>query len=421
MSRRKTPSSSSSAEVTELTLSRLTESMNQYSASALASLTVPEFKGSPGEDVREFLSNFKTATIYLNDDLRCLAIQKGLMGSAKIWAKANLKNELDSGNWRGVQDKLIKRFEGSDAEIVNLEKLSKLTFEPNQDTLISYLEKYASRYRKAHPSSTDADIVRALKINLPKNVQRGLNILNTGWTELTTMNDLYDLAKLVEEKILAYEATDAEDTQIKASELAKALKEVKDLLMNKEQKKPEAAISNEAASANLAAARVYQRPATRPSNGQSQDFHSVETQQNFEPTHRQIGFNGPKYYRGQNSNQPHLGRAGQQRMYRPFYQNRNQPMPYQARGYSQYRYEQPNNRQEWRPTRPMLANREGHRAIETNSGHSQALVPSNNRDHRAPVNSVVEEYFRKYGQPSRPCKVCQGNHYDRHCPYSNLN
>ena len=224
-----------STSVTEATLSKLAESINQYAASSVTSLNVPEFSGSPTEDVKEFVGKFKMATITLSDEMKCLALNKALIGSARIWAKENIKSELTTGNWKTAKKALKQRFAGLDTDLKDLEKLGKLKFVPEEETLISYLEKYSAYYRQAHREAKDLDIIRSLKLNLPRNVIRGLNMVNDEWTNLKEMKDLYTLARRVEDKILAYENLETQSNATKAEDIANMLKELKELLRTKQE------------------------------------------------------------------------------------------------------------------------------------------------------------------------------------------
>ena len=94
----------------EATWHKLTSSLNQYAASSLASVILPEFKGAPNEDVHDFLCKFKKATATFNDELKCLALQKALSGAAQVWAKHNLKVEFNVGDWKTAKSALIERF-----------------------------------------------------------------------------------------------------------------------------------------------------------------------------------------------------------------------------------------------------------------------------------------------------------------------
>lgn len=355
------PSESSEGSITEITLSKLAESLNQYAASALTNLNVPEFRGSPGEDVRDFLGKFKDATLTLNDDMRCLAITKALTGSAKIWAKENLKTELRDSKWKDITRALKARFGGPNADMENLEKLGKLKFDPSTDTLLSYLERYAAIYRRAHKNAADSDIVRSLKLNLPRNVQRGLNMFNDDWTELKNVKDLYALARRVEDKLLAYEQQDSQDKLMKAEELTKLIKDVKELITRNEKKDPDPKTSTEA----LAIVRHQSA-----SNGQENTKYH--------------GDRSGKY--SKRYDQPYIGNQYNNRTYAPRY-----PRDNLKRNAGQVR--------------------------DNNLPYSKR--PRN--EAQGAVGTLVEAYDIRYGKPPGDCQICRGHHYHRHCPFKYLN
>lgn len=364
---------SSIHSLTDSTLAKLAHSLDSYAASAITSLAVPEFGGSPGEDVREFLAKFKTATITLSDDMKCLAIQKALKGSAKIWAKENLKSNFLGQEWKPIKQALIKRFEGANAELRHLERLNQLKYEPTQDTLLSYIEKYVYLYRLAHTPCGDNDIIRALKINLPRQVQKALNILDDNWTICNDVRTLYSLARRAEEKILAYDTTDDEGTQVRANEMAKLLKEVREIIT----KKPLNAQETEDQGALALISSQTNRERNEPAR-------------------------------------PLVPREGQ---YRGYYSGYQRPNP---RGYNSANQYRSNN------GRYQNENSDRRLLIPADNRTRDLVVRRNNEPFEVrpepDINSeLVEAYYARYGKPPGPCQICQLPHYNRHCPYKYLN
>lgn len=379
-------SNRSTTALTEATLSKLAESINQYAASAVTSLVVPEFRGSPGEDVKDFISRFKTATITLSDEMKCLAMAKALTNSAKIWAKENLKAEMNSGNWKSVKKLLKQRFAGLDSDMKNLERLNKLSHEPEAETLISYLEKYAVFYRSAHKEAKDADIIRALKLNLPRNVVRGLNMLNDEWVNFQEMKELYTLARRVEDKILAYESQEPHISSAKAEDITKMLREVKEILKTNQAVKDDLQKSKE----TLAAIKSSNNP---PVNHQTPYY----ARPHNEGYYNQRGNNPGPHNKAQN---PYNG------YYKDNYNRRQNYQPQSSGTYGFKQVGPPPKR----------------RAIE--AGPKQNAISTDS--HQKPENkqtdvSIVELYYKTYGKPPGDCHHCKGPHFNRHCPYKDLN
>lgn len=207
---------------------KLGESIDKYAASALSNVSIPEFKGLPDEDVYEFLSRFKIATIMFTDDTRCLAIYKALSGSAHTWAKQNIKELVKAGKWKDIKKLLVARFSGLDHQLRHQKRLMKMKFDPTKSSLLSYIEEFACAYKKAYTDAKDSDIIKSLSLNLPPKIIRHLNILSDSWTDLDDLKDLYGVARRLEEKILPYELAEESKERASLSELTKMLKEMQE-------------------------------------------------------------------------------------------------------------------------------------------------------------------------------------------------
>lgn len=228
------------------TLQKLSGSINQQAAASINSISVPEFKGLPEEDVYEFIKRFKMATLTLSDEYRCLALNKALRGAALIWAKANIKHLIVAADWSTIKKALYERFGAPDRVLRHREKLVNLKFIEGQSTLIAYIESYIDLYRKAYDEYKDADVILSLRLNLPPKIVGGLNSLNDRWTELRSLSQFLDLIKRYETKILPYEPkVDQNGNSLTKETLYSMFKELRgaineDLKKYKEEIKPEA-------------------------------------------------------------------------------------------------------------------------------------------------------------------------------------
>lgn len=345
--------------IAEQTLQRLTESMLQQAASAISAIAVPEFHGKPNEDVRAFLNRFKVATLALNDELRCLALNKALCGAAHVWAKTNIKNLMLIGDWKQIKRALVARFEAQDRELIYRGKLSKMTFDPEESTLTAYVEAFMDCHRKAHKGGSDKDAIKALKINLPNNIIRNLNLLNDNWSEFSSSDPLFGLIKRVESNIIPYEPKDESNVdKLTTESLTRILKEFKDNLVASKKEKEEEKNENTEA---LAAIRQVDRP-DRP-----------EARTRVQP----IGY---RPYRG----------AFQGRKPGPIYNNR----------YDQGR----RFREDYRPFKPR-----------------ETRVNPEERMESPSKEKLQEAYYSRYGKPPGPCQICGEGHFNRHCPFQDLN
>lgn len=349
--------------IAELTLQKLTQSMNQYAASAVSGLNVPEFSGKIEEDVRDFVRRFKLATITLTDEMRCLALEKALHGTAYVWAKNNIKTLLRSGDWKAAKQALVERFQPPNAELKAHEQLSKLKFNPKLGSLQSYIEDYHNCYKKAYKTCEDSAVITQLKLNLPNNVQRSFNVLNDNWTSFSKIKDLLELAKRAEEKILPFEQPD-EGNKLDAITLKEILKEFKDSLVSKKDAEPQS---------------VAEKPV-----------------ENLALIHKDT----PNNNNGQKNMTGFAPRRG------PYY-----PYPYRSRNpfrpRSEYRgnYTDQNMNQQ-----------------RTESGYNPEVPDKDPKStNKRNENPAYEVYKAKYGEPPSPCDTCSGKHFHRHCPYKMLN
>lgn len=213
------------------TISKLGDSLNQYSATALVNLTLPEFTGHPSQDVKDFIRKFKIATIALNDDLRCIALNRALTGSAHTWAKIGIKSEIAASDWSGAKKKLIERFAPPNQGLRYLEKLSKLRYNPSDFTLSSYIELYSDLYRKSYKDCTENSIIRGLSLNLSSDILKHFYTLSNDWIDFKSIKELMTLAKRVEHGILPYEQKAKAEESGTISELTKAIKNLQDAVI----------------------------------------------------------------------------------------------------------------------------------------------------------------------------------------------
>lgn len=348
--------------ISDLTIAKFTEAMNQHAASAVASLQVPEFSGGPNEDVGQFLRRFKSATISLSDAMRCVALNKSLQGSAHIWAKDNIKSLIKGGNWKEVKTSLKRRFGEPNPEIRYHKKLYKLTYDPKNGSLVSFIEEYYDTYRKAYVKFEDAAVITALKLNLPNQVQRSFNVLNDNWQTFTTIKELLELAKRAEEKILPFETRDDSDKLDKAT-FIRTLNELRDSIEKAQTQKPTDKTEKE-----------------KEPLGKEESLALIQHQE-------QRGFTSPYP------------------TYKKRYEDR-QRQPVRPRyGFG--------NSANIRSRAPL---REHERSGQ---GAPKALALENTRGDGNP-NSAYFKYVQKYGEVPGPCFTCSAMHWNKHCPY-NLN
>lgn len=350
--------SEESINLAETTIQRLSDSISQYAASAINTVAIPPFQGLPNEDIHDFLRKFKLATITFTPELRCMALNRAFSGAAHTWAKA-IKDKISNGDWKGVKDAMIERFAAPNREMRYREKLSLMKYEPSKETLTSYIEGFVDCHRKAYKHPSDNDVIMGLKVNLPHSIIRSLNMLSDTWTESNNLEVLFALVRRLEYKILPYEPVEENDgKRMDINSLSKVLNELKESIQAAKAVKSEEKPSAEAIAAI-----------------QSQKFAGPQYRERFS----QPGQN-PQFRRTNWTS----NRYGPDRRY-------------------QYRREafRENNNNDYQPLPRMLP-------------------PT--ADKKDPIaNPLLSSYEQMYGKLPGPCQLCKGDHFNRHCPYKDLN
>lgn len=346
------------------TITKLSESLSQHSAAALVNLTLPEFDGSPSQDINTFMKKFKSATITLNDSLKCLALDRCLVGPAHTWSKNTIKADLKTGNWRSAKQALLKRFQAPDQVLRYLDKLSKLKYNPEAMTLSSYVEVFADIYKKAHSNCMDQDILRSLSLKLTPEIILHLNMLSDSWVTLDSMRDFMSLIQRVEHKILPYERSTKTDENNNLAKLTEAIQELKNTVISKNEDD-----RNSQAKQTEVLAAVAREPMRYPRRDQG--------------VPNQVA----------NYNQPR-----QQQGYRGSYQN-----------IDNSHYNGPQNQ-------INLQDRNKRGNYYPGTGNQDKRPRTDLR----PPDDLQRQYEQRFGRPPGPCYTCNGNHFNKHCPYNEL-
>lgn len=284
--------------VCENTILKLAESMSQQVAANITSMNIPEFGGNLNEDVGTFLRRFKLATFTLTPEMKCLALRKALTGPAYIWYRNNIRDKVAKGDWKAVKTELRERFQGPNNELKYHEKLSRMKFDSKEGSLLSYIEGFSDCYRSAYPDCEDSAVIKALKINLPNNVVKALNITNDNWTFLDSVKSFLGVAKRAEENLLTLENNSLDDDKLSAPMLAKVLAEFRDSIKElraerKEDEKIEpnaavAAIKGAASKDNQTSGRNYDGP--RDSGRNRNKYQKRYRQDPYPNKERQSGY-----------------------------------------------------------------------------------------------------------------------------------
>lgn len=218
---------------------------------------LPEFGGSPKENIETFLRAFERATATIPDDQKCLALKRSLTGDADLFAKNYLQEVLNEGDWERAKADLRHRFLQEDLAMLYRLELSRMKYDPSQSTLLSYVDKYANIYRNIHPSAGNREIIEDLSIHLDKDIIRNLNQLSEDWKQSEDFEDFRKLIRRLERDILSLNTEKRGSTQeilqavnqYVSAAIEKPMKEMREFLVTnkKETNEPEdklAAIKN---------------------------------------------------------------------------------------------------------------------------------------------------------------------------------
>lgn len=201
---------------------------------------LPEFKGSPSEDIEKFLKDFGRATSTHTHSQKCQALRRALTGDAEMFLKKYLKYELNNNDWKRIKEGLRKRFSQIDLNLIYRTKLNKMTYSPERSTLLGYADRFADLYRKVHRDSKDKELVEELALNLGNDIVRRLNLISADWRKTADFEEFRQLLTRLEKDIIALERKDKkvdEDminrmNSMVTSALEQPLAEIKKLLVN---------------------------------------------------------------------------------------------------------------------------------------------------------------------------------------------
>lgn len=179
-------------------INRLTESLDQNNLNNVVGVELPEFKGLPSECIYSFLDRFTRSTSGLNEKNKIKALVRSLKGDAQLWARNHLVETDNTKPWSEIEQSLKSRFGMPNRQLSNLQKASKMKFDPDRRTLTSYVEQFAYYYKSTQKDLSDNFIITQLDINLEPKVKVQLSLLDDNWTDYQSLDQLYTLIKRFE-------------------------------------------------------------------------------------------------------------------------------------------------------------------------------------------------------------------------------
>lgn len=175
-----------------------------YLSLGLANL--PEFRGTPNEDIEKFFQEFGRATTPLTSEQKCVALKKSLVGDAALFLKKYLKSPVSQGDWKCVKSELRKRFSRIEPSLLYRTELKKMIFDPVESTLLGHVDKYAKLYRKIHSEAKDNELIQDISLNLGKSIVLKLNQLSADWKSLQDFESFRSLISRLERDIITLES-----------------------------------------------------------------------------------------------------------------------------------------------------------------------------------------------------------------------
>lgn len=403
-------SNNTSAGVSFVDTSAITESLNRLCNHSVTSTAIPRFDSY--SDVYDFIGQFERVTSTLTDDQKLMVLPKAFpVDCYRSWYGTELAPLIKAkAAWTDVRDKIISRFSATGIEDKYFLRLKELKFDPElNQNLLSFVEDTLYSYKRAYPHEPDTSALKYVKLSLPPSLRAKLN-LYADFKNAQDINTLkaavkdYDLAKGMSPKKIQ----NRDSTQ----ELTNIVKE----LVNNVRKETQALREENMAIRKEVTAAISSRDERKPKSTQNFDRpHSPATNNDYyrqkSPDHRE--------YR-----QPRR----QQEIYAYEREKDRQRSPYRGRspfqGRSFHREAQIERAQKGHEQQGFYSNTRAQSPANNYAGissryYNRPSTPYYEEDSRnmSVQNEAFDSkaYYAKFGKPSSPCGTCGCMHWSRHC------
>lgn len=354
----------------EQSFNDITKSVDQLCHQlSLANIVVPRFDDN--RNVFDFLAEFESVTTIVPDEVKALLLRKAFpLDETKAWFKTTLEPAIKEGKpFVDLKKLIIERFSDLGDRDRHFKKLKEAKFdEKSNRRLLDFVEDLIYSYRKAHGDKFDEEsCVKFIKASLPNQLVPKLNLIQ-GFKSSISVSTLVSAIKEFDSSFRNAEINS--DAKIPTTELMDLLKQ----LIKK----------SDATQAVVAALQL-----------------KVEDKLD-RPTRRDD-------YPNAGSSQTRLDNRERS----PSWDRKRQFSPRRQRSPDGRQYDERNNnrRQERRyspiPSRDKSPRRSPSPVRNFNQRGSSTQT---NED------EVFERYCNRHGKPTRPCKICKGMHWDKHCP-----
>lgn len=346
----------------ESTLQKLfNDSISQYNAVQALNIKVPEFHGLPNEDVNKFIKKFRASTMGFPVEVRCRFMKKALKDSAQIWSKTHLKELLTKTTLTKQDWQIIKK--------LLRERFSE--FDPQStrrqqlnrmkykegDVLLSC---YVEDYLSCYKSAYPNHEIQDALQALQANLPHRIIIrLNYINSDWTSLRSIHELIPIIRKLETKILPYEPQEESVSSSINEKTIMDL---------------FSGFKSSVEDMIKDTVQKASEKTTSLQ---LALLDKQSNQDTVNEQSNYN-----RSESRNNSH---------YRPFFK------PHKR---------QPNFRDSYN---------------EKKNKTDDKQADNNTRTSEPSVSDLEKAYFDKYRKPARPCSLCKGPHWDKHCPFFDLN
>lgn len=146
-------------------------------------------------------------------------MKRSLVGDAGIHAKNYLKAALSAEDWKEVKRLLRDRFLPSGRELANRTELRNMAYNRQTSTLLGYVDRFGSLYKKVHPKADDAELISDVSLDLGPEFIRQLGRLSPDWQLLKSFEAFRTIIGRMEDDITASERSQG----VSAAEIMKTV------------------------------------------------------------------------------------------------------------------------------------------------------------------------------------------------------
>lgn len=358
----------------DLTVNEMRKSVGQFcSQLSLLNTDIPRFTDS--QDVFDFLADYETATLTLDNDKKLMFLAKAFpSGRYRSWYEATLQPLIkDNASWSDVKRQIIERFSDTEDRDRHFVRLRELRFNPEGDQkLLDFVEDMLHSYKKAFPEcKSEENRIRIVKAAIPQSLKPTLSVVS-GYQNAT---DVLTFKKAIKQ-FDVNRGTGPHSSQSRANTLDLA-NFVKQIVESVEKK-------NEALIASLVAFKPPDRDRSRDRFPRD-DHRSSQRRDDSRSRWRNPSPGGSIHQSLDRSYQPAASRNHQPA--RPSSPHSDPP-------------DTSNQRSTGHPSTTLTV--------------KPAIGTTNSTVSRGDVAFDSETYFSRFGKPKTPCR-CGSYHWSRHC------